>query len=94
VCNLKAKFNELRIYIYHLKSEGPEFGAICLQETWIGDDNGSLHETPGYKNVFQKQRCSTHGGLTIYIKDSLNYDIIATPNYNTWETHRDLTRQL
>jgi hypothetical protein len=80
---LNAKLNELLIYIYHLKSEGLEFGAICLHETWIGDDNGSLYEIPRYKNVFQ---------MVFYpwrindLKYTINYDIIDTPNYNTWET--------
>ena len=37
--SLNAKFEQINIKIQQLQSKGHEFSAICLQETWLSDDD-------------------------------------------------------
>ena len=53
---------------------------ICLQET--GMTGG-----PDYNLILKGHSASTHGGLAIYVRTDLNFDLIDVPNYseNIWE---------
>ena len=43
IASIRSKFDELTIFIDELKQNNVKFGAICLQETWLADDeNNSL----------------------------------------------------
>ena len=37
--SINAKFDQLNIKVQQLKSNGYEFSAICLQETWLSSDS-------------------------------------------------------
>ncbi len=65
--SIKAKFDELKIFIEHLGTLGIEFGAICTQESTIseGDDLSQL-KLKGYNLIPQDKTCSAKGGLNIY----------------------------
>jgi len=50
--SIHAKFNNIYPIISALSASGLYFGAICLQETWLTDeDDLSLLQLPGYKII-------------------------------------------
>ena len=51
------------------------FSAICIQETWLrNNQDTSLFQTPGCNLIHKGKICSEHGGLIIYLKDFIyNY---------------------
>ena len=66
--SINAKFDNLLPVINNLLVNGAVFGAICLQETWLGDHSDlSQFDIPGYKIIHQGWRCTRHGGLLIYL---------------------------
>ena len=72
--SLNAKFEEFRIMVEFLSSHGHVFGAICLQETWLRDGDGTIRfELEGYNFISKSGTCSAHGGLAIYLNDKYNY---------------------
>jgi hypothetical protein len=88
VQSINAKFNEFKIYIQHLYENGCSFDIICLQETWLKDGSDtSLLQLDGYKSIYQCCKSTMHGGLAIYVKNDIKYEII--PLYpspsNLWE---------
>ena len=72
--SLNAKFDELVIFLHKLNESGCEFGAICIQETWLTvQSDVSLFKIDSYNLISQGKKCSAHGGLAIYLNDKLNY---------------------
>ena len=69
------------------KSNGYEFDANCLQETWLSDDSDiTLDQIQGYNLISQGKICSEHGGLAIYVNTKLNLDMInMNINSQIWE---------
>ncbi len=60
--SINAKINELKIFIEELREKGIEFQVICLQETWLKEeDDTSVFEIEGYKLIPQGYSCSTKG---------------------------------
>ena len=50
--SLNAKFDELVIFLHKLNESGCEFGAICIQETWLTDQSDvSLFKIDGYNLI-------------------------------------------
>ncbi len=62
---IRAKFDELKIFIEHLRTLNFEFSAICTQESCISDtDDLRRIELKGCKLIPQgKSQCSSKGGL-------------------------------
>ena len=85
--SINAKFDQLNIKVQQLKSNGYEFSAICLQETWLSSDSDtSLFKIDGYKLISQGKMCSSHGGLAIYISEKFNCSTIdLNINSQMWE---------
>ena len=62
------------------------FGAICLQETWLGEHTDlSLFQIDNYFCMNQFKQCSEHGGLLIYLHNSYDFEIFNTYKSNYWE---------
>ena len=67
---INAKFAELHVLIDDLNAEHCTFCAICIQETWLNDnDDASMYSIPGYNMIHQGKICCGHGGLIIYLND-------------------------
>ena len=72
--SVRAKFDEISIYINLLRERNVEFDAICLQECWISDDDElSMIHLDGYNLIAQGKSCSNKGGLMIYLRDHYIY---------------------
>ena len=86
--SLCAKHDQLYVFVEVLNNNGIKFDAICLQETWVGENfDTNFLDLPGYELVSKPKTCSLHGGLAIYVRENLNYKIILSNinNYSTWE---------
>jgi hypothetical protein len=85
--SIRAKMDSLAIFISALKEFQFEFSAICIQETWLHDDlDLSLLQLKHYQCISQGYRCSSHGGLMVYLRDDYNYSRInCHPGSETWE---------
>ena len=77
---LNAKFDELSIFIQDLKQNGLFFSAICLQESWLSeDDDIFMYQLDGYT-------CSPKGGLVIYLHENFTYSTVALyERSDVWE---------
>ena len=85
--SINSKFDQINITIEQFKRNGCIFSAICLQESWLTyDTDTSLFQLDGYNLIAQGKRCSTRGGLIIYLKDTIQYKLIdIQANSNIWE---------
>ena len=86
--SLNAKIHQLRIYIEQLQLESCSFDFILLQETWLSENsNTELLQINGYQLITQSCKSTTHGGLAIYIKNDIDYELLSieTSNSNIWE---------
>ncbi len=82
--SIKAKIDQLRIFIERLKTLGYEFCAICIQESWFTDDSDTSQLQPdGYQMITQGWSSSTKGGLIIYLHEQ--YDCIYKNKLNEYE---------
>ena len=84
--SVRAKIDELNIFIESLKNINYSFSAICIQETWLieGEDTSQL-ELDGYTLISQGKYCSQKGGLIIYLNNKFEYTIKHKLMYKTWE---------
>ena len=85
--SINSKFDQINITIEQFKRNGCTFSAVCLQESWLSDDSDtSLFQLDRYNQISQGKRCSTRGGLIIYLKDTIKYKLIdIEANSNIWE---------
>ena len=85
--SLNAKFDELFIHITELNKINFKYSVICLQETWLSDnDDISMFRIDGYNCISQGKSCGNKGGLMIYVDDRLNFEITLNLNkYKHWE---------
>ena len=84
---IKAKFDELKIFVEILKRHGYAFSAIWIQETWlIENENTSQLELEGYECISQGRSCSSKGGLLIYLSEKFEHIYKSKlTKYKTWE---------
>ena len=84
--SIHAKFDQLYLFLQQLKINNFEFSAICLQETWLGEDtDASIYQIPNYSCISQGKRCSEHGGLIIYLHKNYNFEILKIKQSNIFE---------
>ena len=54
-----------------------KFSAICLQETWLSDEADTrLLQLDGYTLIHIGKRCSSHGGVAIYLDNTYNFNVL------------------
>ena len=73
---INAKFDQLDILVSELYDKELAFSVICLQKSWLRDeDDITPYLLPGYNLMNQGRVCSKRGGLMIFVKGSLTYKI-------------------
>ena len=76
--SLPSKFDTLISYLSYLQSKSFSFDTICLQESWLTDDSDlSFYHIPGYQLISKGKKCSSHGGVAIYLSDKYTYKILS-----------------
>ena len=85
--SLHAKFDEIMILISDLKESGFEFGALCIQETWLdGNAKTMLYQIPNYTLVYTPCKASIHGGVAYYIHEKYRHTKhVCESASNTWD---------
>ena len=85
--SINAKFDQILLLINAFKEQNVEIGAICLQETWLGEDAElSLFNIPNFNCISRGKYVSQHSGLMIYVHDKFTFSVYnpcITPD--TWE---------
>ena len=85
--NIFSKFDTFFPVIKKLNGENLSFSVICLQECWLDEnDVTSIIQLPDYRLIQQSKICCGHGGLIIYLHNTLSYELrnIYTRS-DTWE---------
>ena len=88
--SIRAKFDKLKCLLDFLKSKQCQFTAICLQETWLSEDDV----------IPQGKYCSQHGGLFIYVRQGYNATLREVKKSKTYEglfievEHENLPKKL
>lgn len=84
--SLFAKIDQLQVLVNMIRDKGSSFDVICLQETWVSPDTdiGPL-QLDDYIFLNQHWQCSRHGGLGIYIKETLDFKLMQGITHSIWE---------
>ena len=85
--SLNVKYDQLTLFLNNFSSNRHIcFSAICLQETWIGENHDiSLFIIPNYTCIVKPKHCSEHGGLVTYLHESFTYEIYNFTKSAIWE---------
>ena len=86
--SLNSKYDTLITWLEQLRYLNFEFSAICLQETWLGEENDlALYQINNYSCISQGKFCSQHGGLVIYLHSNYTYELVSPVSSRplTWE---------
>ena len=73
--SLNSKFAQFQAFVNYLEQKDCHLDIICLQESWLKDDDDPvIFQINGYKIVSKNlnPNCSSHGGLLIYMKNTLD----------------------
>ena len=72
--SVRAKFDEITVFVEELRKTNFEFSAICLQECHLtAESDMSLLQIDGYKCLLQGKTCSNKGGLIIYLNEKYKF---------------------
>jgi len=75
--SLHAKYDCLKTYLEMYNSSSSKICAVSLQETWLSADSDvSPFQLDGYNFIHKGKSCSAHGGVAIYLHESLQYEIL------------------
>lgn len=85
--SIQAKFSQLQIYLKNFENSECPFSIICVQETWLSEEHDiSLIQLNGYNFIHKTRTCSLHGGVGIYLKDTIDYKVLPIDsNQNIWD---------
>ena len=53
-----------------------KFKCICLTETWCRIDDTLNSNFPGYKSVHQPRKSGRGGGVSIFVHNSLTFNVV------------------
>ena len=68
--SLPRNGHKFQMYLNSLKLN---FSVITLCETWLSENNVGLYSFDGYKHEYQYRQNRSGGGVSIFIKDNLDY---------------------
>ena len=85
--SINAKYDSLVTYIEIARQQGVRFHVICIQESWLSDSSDlSVFQITGYNCFSKGHRCTSHGGLMMYIDEDIDASMIDTDiNSQIWE---------
>ena len=73
ISSIKKSFEKFKLLLSSLSFD---FSIICFSETCLDESSltsQSLYELPRYKSIHQVRNYGKGGGVSIYIKDSINF---------------------
>ena len=87
--SIRSKFDQIDIFLNELSLTcHPPISAICVQETWLSEeDDSSLFKLNGHNCISKGETCSQKGGLIIYLNENFTYKTIDIREPSTlWES--------
>jgi hypothetical protein len=81
--NIRSMAKNYRMFQNTLAIIDTKFDVIILSETWLKPYNVDIYKLDGYTHEFITRNNKAGGGLSIYIKDSIQYNILPDLNVNT-----------
>jgi hypothetical protein len=79
ICSLPKNHRQL---ITLLDTIDVQFHTISLTETWLQEHNQDLYELEGYHHVHKIRQNKNGGGLSIFVKNNINFKIRNDLNHN------------
>ncbi len=73
--SIPAKFDQLKNIITEFCEANISLDFILLCETFLADNNARLYEIPGYNFVLKNRQLNRRGGVAIYIKEGIRFNI-------------------
>ena len=77
--NAQSVRNKMDLVQYYAINENCDL--LVLAETWLNESETQLYELQGY-NAVHSCRIDRGGGVSIYVKDTINYRKVAKANIN------------
>ena len=66
----------MHVLMGDLNAENCTFDAICIQETWLNeDDDVSVYNIHWFNMIHQGKICCGHGGSIIYLNDKYTHTV-------------------
>lgn len=81
------RFNNLKTM---LSNTNIEFHLIVICETWIKDYMKSIYNLPGYNSIFSCRESRLGGGLVVFIKENIKFDLIEVKNTEVFSIDLEL----
>jgi exonuclease III len=79
--NIRSLPKNLNDFSSLLDTSTIDFNLIALSETWLHQDNADSYGLKGFKHEYLTRKDKKGGGVSIFIKDSLNYKSRTDLNY-------------
>ena len=73
--NIRSIPKNLKRLEHYLDNLDLEFSIIALSETWLKDHSVDLYDLNGYSSEHNYRKSRSGGGVSLYIKDSIEYSI-------------------
>ena len=73
--NIRSLSKNYRKLITLLDTIDTKFSIITLSETWLKEYNQDIYEIEGYEHISQLRENKAGGGVSIYVKNNINFKI-------------------
>ena len=84
VCfNMRSSGKNLDEFIGYLSNCEHSFDIIVLTETWAKNETQALCHIPGFNSTHNFRTEKQGGGVSIFVKDSINFDVIDNLNISS-----------
>lgn len=73
--NIRSSAQNLSSLEEYLNNLCIQFSVVGLSENWLTDANCNVYQLPGYTSVHQCRESKRGGGVSLYVKDTISYDV-------------------
>ena len=81
--SIKKNFDNFKLFFSTL---GFSFSVICFSKTWLDEAGNSLYESPNYISKHQVRDDRKGGGVSVYIHNSLSFNVLSKLCINSLDT--------
>ena len=86
--SISSKFDDILILVEKVYQRNQNIDILCIQESWLGEHSHySQYNIDGYDMYYQSSVCSSHTGLTIYVRSEYQVKQLNLRNSSVlWES--------
>jgi hypothetical protein len=81
--NIRSMAKNYTMFQNTLAITDTKYDVIILSETWLKPYNVDIYKLEGYTHEFITRKDKAGGGLSIYVKDSIQYNVLPELNINS-----------